>query len=70
MLKLVRQLVNISSASNLHTSIACLSTPSKSIQLKNQPRSPLQNQVKIVNPLKHEDFFNLKSLVKMEDLFK
>lgn len=29
-----------------------------------------KNTKKVVNPLKHEDFFNVKQLVNLEELFK
>ncbi len=65
MLKLIRKL-NKTSFSNLHISRAYLSTPSKS----DKPIRQHNSSVKILNPLKQQDFFDLNSLVKTEDLFK
>lgn len=67
----VRLFTNLakSSSSQLHTSIKSFQSTEQKLQTN--PTNLARNaQKKVINPLKHEDFFGVNELVKLEELFK
>lgn len=70
MLKLARSFIlNKSTPVNVN-SLACLSTASVKESNKNSKQLIRKETPKIVNPLEHDDFFQINELVNIEELFK
>lgn len=55
---------------NLSDEIKKLKTDMPTVKTTKLNQKLVKNTGKIVNPLEHEDFFELNPLVKMEDMFK
>ena len=69
----------LSSASNISKKLSTVTklqneltikSPSQSLSVRDANRNLVHTERKLVNPLKHQDFFNVKELVNLEELFK
>lgn len=67
--QLHKPVARVYSCSGLTTN-AGLTKTIKNIQTQKKSKQIVQEKIKVVNPLNHEDFFQINELVKLEELFK